>query len=355
MLIGLPLIGVALAGKPLAPYLQFPPDTTFVVHAPFSWWVFSALTGAVVACMTPFVYRVIHAARQVRNPPIAARAFPWWGWLGVAIVAFAWWIAWNRFPWLKSVQEFTFSPLWFGYILVINAMTWRRTGHCMLRDRTGYFVALFPLSAGFWWFFEYLNRFVQNWYYVGISDFTPWQYFWHATLPFSTVLPAVLGTREWLASYPAVHDGLKQAWRIEQLRTKLVGWTTLFIAGAGLTAIGVWPDHFYSLVWVAPLLIITALQTVIGEESILDPVTRGDWRVMWQAALAALICGFFWELWNYNSLAHWEYSIPFVHRFEIFHMPLLGYAGYLPFGLECLAVASLLDRIWRRNTVTRAL
>lgn len=58
-------------------------------------------------------------------------------------------------------------------------------------------------------------------------------------------------------------------------------------------------------------------------------------------ALAALICGVFWELWNFCSLAHWEYTVPFVQRFELFHMPLLGYAGYLPFGLECLAVADL--------------
>jgi hypothetical protein len=41
------------------------------------------------------------------------------------------------------------------------------------------------------------------------------------------------------------------------------------------------------------------------------------------------------------SLAHWEYAIPFVHRFQIFEMPFLGYAGYLPFGLQCLAVAQL--------------
>jgi hypothetical protein len=60
---------------------------------------------------------------------------------------------------------------------------------------------------------------------------------------------------------------------------------------------------------------------------------------MWQAACAALICGFFWELWNFKSLAHWEYAVPFVQRFHVFEMPLLGYAGYLPFGLECLVVA----------------
>jgi hypothetical protein len=49
----------------------------------------------------------------------------------------------------------------------------------------------------------------------------------------------------------------------------------------------------------------------------------------------------FWELWNSGSLAHWEYTIPFTHRFQLFEMPLLGYAGYLPFGLECLVVVQL--------------
>ena len=61
------------------------------------------------------------------------------------------------------------------------------------------------------------------------------------------------------------------------------------------------------------------------------------------AALAALVCGLFWEMWNFFSLAQWKYSIPFVQRFEIFEMPLLGYAGYLPFGLECVVIADLLE------------
>ena len=58
-------------------------------------------------------------------------------------------------------------------------------------------------------------------------------------------------------------------------------------------------------------------------------------------AIAALICGVLWELWNYRSLARWEYTIPFVQRFEVFEMPLLGYAGYLPFGLVCVVFVGL--------------
>ena len=60
------------------------------------------------------------------------------------------------------------------------------------------------------------------------------------------------------------------------------------------------------------------------------------------SAVAALICGFFWEMWNFFSLARWNYAVPFVHRFQIFEMPLLGYAGYLPFGAECAVIADVL-------------
>ncbi len=65
-------------------------------------------------------------------------------------------------------------------------------------SRPGFFTALFPLSAAFWWCFEYLNRFVQNWHYLGIEDLGPWPYFLNTTLSFSTVLPAVIGTAEFL-------------------------------------------------------------------------------------------------------------------------------------------------------------
>ncbi len=346
MLVGLPLVGIIVMGKPLAPYLRFPPTTVAIDHLPFSWWAFCLLAVLVITALLPFVYRIIRKAKQATEIVTAATPFPWWGWLGAAIVIVAWVLAWNRFSWFTTWQAFTFSPLWLGYILVINALTHTRTGHCLLRDRPGYFVLLFPLSAGFWWFFEYLNRFVQSWYYVGISDFGPWEYFLYATLPFAAVLPAVLSTCDWLASFPRLNQGLANAWPIRIIGGRWLASTMLLIASAGLTAIGVWPEHVFSLLWITPLVIITALQVIYDRKTIFAPVTTGDWRRLWQAMLAALVCGFFWELWNYQSLGHWEYSIPFVHRFEIFHMPLLGYAGYLPFGWECLAAASLLHTVW---------
>lgn len=52
-------------------------------------------------------------------------------------------------------------------------------------------------------------------------------------------------------------------------------------------------------------------------------------------ALAALLCGFFWELWNAFSSPRWAYAVPYVNRFHLFAMPAVGYAGYLPFGPVC--------------------
>ena len=74
-------------------------------------------------------------------------------------------------------------------------------------------------------------------------------------------------------------------------------------------------------------------------------MAAGDWRDGGSWALAALGCGFWWELWNLHSLAKWVYTVPFIQRWRVFEMPLLGYSGYLTFGLECaLATAWVLGR-----------
>jgi hypothetical protein len=349
MLVGLPLAGVALAGKPLAPYLEFPPASVTVVHPAFSWWVFAATAAFIIVAVFPFVSRVVRLPASIEASPVPSTAFPWWGWLAIIYLSVVWLLAWGRFSWFAPVQGFTFSLLWLGYIVIVNALTWKRTGRCMGIHRPAYFLALFPVSAAFWWFFEYLNRFVQNWYYVGVGTLGPWEYFWQATLPFATVLPAVLGTRELLASFPRLSGGLENVRWFGVFHSKRAAWAVLMVSGVGLAAVGVWPNALFSLLWLAPLASITALQVIGGEASILDGPARGDWREIWQVALAGLVCGFFWELWNYKSLAHWEYAVPFVHRFELFHMPILGYSGYLPFGLECLAVAKLLDIAWKKK------
>jgi hypothetical protein len=343
LLIGLPLLGIVLSGQAITPYLEFPPLTHHVQHAPFSWPIFLSLSLLIAAVIVPCAWRTVIAITASSTSMTEKALFPLWGWSGVFLVALAWWLAWTRVPWFATLQPFTFTPLWLGYIVVINALTYRAARTCLLAHRPRYLLVLFLLSAAFWWCFEYLNRFVQNWYYVGIADFSPSAYAFHATLSFSTVLPAVVSTVEWLKSSKQLSSAFQHLRAIYVSHPALIGWIVFVLASAGLMSIGIWPDYLFSLLWVSPLLLITSLQAMLRRKTIFTSIRHGDWRPICLPALAGLQCGFFWELWNWHSLAHWEYAIPYVHRFLIFEMPLLGYAGYLPFGLECLVVASLFN------------
>lgn len=193
---------------------------------------------------------------------------------------------------------------------------------------------------------------MANWYYVGIGSLDPLEYFLLATPPFATVLPAVLSTAEWLASYP-FWGSRRVGFRALRLkRPRLAAGLLLLFAAAGLAGIGAWPQYLFPLLWLGPLAVLVSLQTLLGEETVFAPLKEGDWRPVLVPAAAGLICGFFWEMWNYYSLARWEYAVPYVHRFQIFAMPLLGYAGYLPFGLECVLAADQLARLWRGEKVS---
>ena len=349
MLLSLPLLGVIAAGHPAVVYLQFPPRTGTVLHAPFSWAAFGGFTVFILAVVVPLAVYGVRACRKASRPvdTLPAHQFPWWGWTGVGIGILAWILAWTRFGWFAAFQPHTFTPLWLSYIIVINALCRQRTGRCLMTDRPGFFLLLFPASSVFWWFFEYLNRFVQNWHYTGVV-FSGREYFWYATLCFSTVLPAVLSTRQWLLSSRWIR-GYAGFFHIGRSHARFLAAVVLFFSAAALAGIGVWPNLLFPLVWICPLLIIVCLQTLIGQHHVFSTMAEGDWRGAVAAAVAALVCGLFWEMWNYFSLAKWQYSIPLVYRFKVFEMPLLGYAGYLPFGLACVVVAGMLENLFKRD------
>jgi len=330
----LPLAGAAAAGKPLARFLQFPPKTPDIPHPPFSAPVFAGLALLVLAAMV-FLYLPRRRDGEPPAPRGPARPFPWWGWAGLALGAAAWVVAWNRFPWMGGLQTHTFTPLWIAFIVVVNAFQHRRTGQCLLLSRTRRFLLLFPASAAFWWSFEYLNRFVGNWRYVGGAEFGPAEYFFFATLPFSTVLPAVLSVRELLLAGPRFDAAFRDRRPRSAGRPREAALAALLFSCAGLFAVGIAPDAVFPLVWVAPPLLLVALDGLRGRPHILSGLARGDRRIFVASTLAALVCGFFWEMWNSGSAVRWVYDIPYVDAFHLFEMPILGYAGYLPFGALC--------------------
>jgi len=353
LLVGLPLLGAGAVPATWTEMFELPPRTAYVSHAPFSWPAFAGLTVFILAWVTPFVIRAVRGGAGPAVRGRAGRRFPWWGWAALAAGGAGWGLSWTRFEWFAPLQRHTYLFVWLPYIVVANALTQRRTGRCLMLDRSVFFALLFPVSSLFWWFFEYLNRFVQNWNYVEVHrsadgtvcpmplQFTPLAYLAFATLAFSTVLPAVLSTRDWLLSMGWM-ERFRSARSIRIQGSRRAAWAVLILTGAGLAGIGAWPDYLFPLLWISPLLMLLCIQELCGERHVFSSVPCGDWRPVVSAALAALICGFFWEMWNAYSMAKWVYQVPFVSTAHVFEMPLLGYAGYLPFGLECAVLSGAL-------------
>lgn len=346
----LPLAGGTWRGFPEG-FFAFPPLVHGQpAHAPFSWPIFAvfAAIGLLAAGLVLFPRRFGFSPLPAPPPP-APNRFPLHGQLGLAALLVSWLLAWGRFDLPGAVAQHTFFPLWLGFICALDGLVFRRAGESLFVNRRAAFLLAFPVSALSWWYFEFLNRFVRNWWYPDRMDFGPVHYLVYSSLCFSTVLPAIFEIRALLLTVP----GLRRRWA-HGPRLRLPRAAAIFAAlGAVLLPwIPRFPDPLFFATWIAPLALLGGALGLANVESPFDPIRDGDWTPVLSLALAALVCGCFWETWNFGSSLRWVYAVPYVDRFHLFAMPAVGYAGYLPFGPVCacfwLAWTSLLPEKWRR-------
>jgi hypothetical protein len=261
------------------------------------------------------------------------RRFPLYGILALALCLTAWACSWLR---IDLLYRYSFFPLWFGYILFIDALVvWRRGKSLLLRARWHY-PLLFLASSLFWWAFETLNIPVQNWHYILDQPYSPLAYFLIASLNFSTVLPAVMETAELLSTFPPLRPRLPASNTGPQLSI----WVLALVEMLGILCLllpWLYPRYFFGLIWLCLVLILDPINNLCRRKSALAHIAVGDWR-FFVLPLAGLCCGFLWEMWNFYALPKWYYTIPYVGFWKIFEMPLLGYIGYLPFALELFAM-----------------
>lgn len=342
----LPLLGLRALGLEQAPFLEPLPRLGRVAHAPFSWPATALVGLLILATLAPFAWRALRYAGPLPPAP-PRRAFPSWGWAGLLALGLSWGAAWTRLPSLAGVQGLTFTPLWLAYVVVVSALAERWGGRPVLAARRSWL--LWPLSLGFWWLFEYLNRFVESWDYEGADFSHPLSLLVHGTLPMATVLPAVVATQDLLARSPRLCAPFRAAWRLP-LPSRVLAAALLLLAAASLVGLPVYPNLLFPCLWLAPIALLLWGPVLAGSRpALLDELSRGDWRRVVTYALAALLCGLCWEGWNAFSLARWTYAIPYVGGLRLFEMPLLGYAGYPAFGVECALAAGLVGVLGRRG------
>lgn len=235
----------------------------------------------------------------------------------------------------RPVSDFYFPFVWAGYVLVVDAAALKRRGWSLLLNRRALFFALFPVSSLFWWIFELFNQAVHNWVYVGGEMYTGLGFVGLASLDFSFVLPAVVESAILIGSF------LRPP-RPRPARDVPPAVLAASIA-AGLLSLALpvlYPRYFFGLIWGCLYFLLDPLNYRARLPSLWRAVWSGDWRTPLSFALGALLCGFFWEFWNYWAMPKWIYTIPYVNFWHVFEMPLLGWIGYLPFGLELFAMAN---------------
>jgi hypothetical protein len=256
--------------------------------------------------------------------------------LGMVIGIASWIAAWGH---LGIFGEYSFLPLWIGYILAINGVSEIHFQTSLLRIMKWQFSLLYAGSIPLWWFFELINRVVGNWEYVLPHPVSDLHYAIQASLNFGTVLPAVLSTA-------FVAHQLLQGWELDATGSgwKIRRWHLIGMVTLGLISfLGLWwsPRETFPLVWIAPILILEPLAYVSRLPSLLAELSHGHYRVTIAVMSATFFTGIWWELWNFYSLPKWIYHIPYVGFWKIFEMPFLGYFGYPFFGLIVFSWASI--------------
>jgi len=262
---------------------------------------------------------------------------------GLLFVAVAWPLAWFG-P--EPYANYTFFPLWLGYILTVDGLTVVRTGTSPLTRNWQRFIMLFGFSLPLWWLFELANRSLGNWRYQLPRDYPPLTYVLLASIAFSTVMPAIFVTAEFYRSLKPFAPARRWI-RIAPSRT---GLAVIAVLGLAMFVASLaFPDIAFPLVWVGLFLAVDALNGLTGAKSIAGQVAERRWDTVLVLFAAGLTCGFFWEMWNYWSMPKWVYDISYASWLPVFEMPLLGYGGYLPFALEVYAIYHLLHGLLFRR------
>ncbi|WP_031437315.1 hypothetical protein [Methylobacter tundripaludum] len=279
------------------------------------------------------------------SPKPAAAAFPVWFWFGAALTLFFWWLMWTRVTPFGDLVYYAFTPLWWGFILTLDGLVYRRSGgYSLLAARPKTLFISAAVSIVGWFYFEYFDYFaLGNWYYPNTADgVMPLS---HATVvllfltAYTTVWPAIFEWYTLLNTFPGLVGRYSNGPKIA-LPGGFLLWGGFFL----ILILVFFPYPLFWVLWIGTLAIFSGQLLRKGVWNPFTAMAEGNWSPALLVALSSLCNGFLWELWNWGSNAnpafpatnpnYWIYDIPYVNVIHIFsEMPLLGYMGYMPFGI----------------------
>lgn len=324
------------------PSLSAPPKPGFNI-----WW-FVCLSVAVLFVATLYMFPKWYGFKKVsaEKPKVKKVKLPVWFWLGAAMSVFFLYFQWGHFSEPKLIVYFGYFPAFWGYIIMADAIVYKRTGGKSFF--ASHMRKVFPLAvfSGIGWLiFGYLNFFVHsNWFYpIGDRMSTP-VFIIYAIMGASTLIPLVFETYHFLATIKWLRNKYSKGPILRINNTwKII---LILLCCIGMFLVSFQPYELYPLLWIGPVGLIVLTMELFKVWTPFSPIAKnGNWTPLALIALAGLIQGLLWEGTNFFAASHepfhtevpgyWVYSIPYVEIFHVFEMPVLGLFGYLPYGIFC--------------------
>ena len=221
-----------------------------------------------------------------------------------------------------------------GYVLLVNHMVKLLTGKNLLKVQRDYLLWMGAAGAVLVWLLVYLNLFVASW--ATQPDNQAMQLLLYTPL-FAILAPAALSTRALLGSLPGALKQLSRGFPLPVPGDEAVVVGLGVVAMTGLLGGAAWPAQLFWLLWLAPLLLLTALQLMWQESTIFSGLKNGDWGRVTCAALSGIMVA------NLVVIAYQVNGGILVINLH----PLLAQPGYALFGLLCLQLGDVIAENWR--------
>jgi hypothetical protein len=246
----------------------------------------------------------------------------------------------------EMILQYLYFFAWYPYIAFLDGLLGRLRNHSWLLNQPRQFLKLFFWSTTTWLIFEALNLALRNWGYVAVVPIG-WLRWAGYALAFATVLPGVRLTAQVIEALGA--------WKNLKGRPFNPGaWqpVSLLLGSAFLVLPLVFPRYAFPLVWGAFFFLLDPFCWLLGGPSLIARFIAGERREPLCLLAAGLICGLWWESWNYFAITKWVYIFPGLNFWKIFEMPLLGYLGFPAFALEAAVMYNFLEILDERVLIT---
>lgn len=346
----LPYIGAKIHfnGEFPTNYFEFP-TLTAAPKAGFSWTVFILIGISFFLTIVLYIYPRIFGFKK--PPPATITAvpkvrLPKWFWIGLILWAGSLIAMWGHFSSPRWLVDWSIIPLFWGFTFMLDGWVYvRKGGKSIIKDRPKEMVGIGMASIGGWLIFEWLNFFVgENWLYPKGDLIPKVEFFMYALIGSAGLFPMAF---EWYSLFNTLPN-FRNKYNLGP-KVHIPKWgriLLLLLAFASLFASSFYPDYLFFTLWTSPLIILAIVLSFLDIWTPFNAIKKGNWTPLLLIALTYLLQGFLCESWNYFSADHsgggigltydpdyWVYSIPYVNAYHIFEMPLLGYMGYLPFGI----------------------